>query len=439
MPHRPPFALRRTLAVVGLSLAASILPFPGCPSSTDPARAPGTPARDASWIRWLSPLGGSLASAADGCSEFVLGANRALEESERQKSPAKAREALGLLERAARLCPEDPEIPFLAGLANALLADVDGVRLAASTVERLVTARALELNRPASEGANDPRALYLRALISRTFGKRPDGAIELLNRIRARAPGFRPAAVLTVLFWSHIDYAIQLSENGDSEGAVKQASLAEAVAGTARDDDKRDLAKHRRAQVLAAGTRWAEAQEILEDLAKRYPKDAHVRFDLSTAYAEQLRLDDAVTSWRETLRLLELPDVDPRLVELLSDSRMRLGVCLSQRGDVADGKKELLKYAESHANDARVWFYLGKAAVAADEPREAVELLERARTLDPSCESFLRELFKLYSTTCHDPVKAKAIEELLAKDAPAREAEMKRRRRARPDKTNGCE
>jgi len=436
MQHSPPPARRRALWILGVSLASSIVAFePGAPPASG---ARGASSGSGSARRASLFFGGSADAAAEGCEELLGAANVAVADAEKQKNPARARDALGLLERAARLCPDDPEIPFVAGLANWILADPDSIRAAASTIERLVTARALELNRPPSEGANDPRALFLRALVHRTFGSRPDAAIELLNRIRARAPGFRREAVLSVLFWSHIDYAILLSERSDAEGAVKQATLAEAVANSTGDVDRRDLARHRRAQVLAVGTRWSEAQDILEDLAKRYPKDAHVRFDLATAYAEQFRLDDAVSTWRETLRLLALPDVDPRLVELLSDAQMRLGVCLCQRGDTTEGKAGLLKYVESHANDGRGWHYLGRAAVQTDEPCKAVEHFERARALDPSCENTLRELVKLYSTSCPDPTKAKALEEILENDKAAREAEMKRRIRVRPDKSDGC-
>jgi len=443
MPPRHPVVRRRTLWVVGIGFVASIVTWN--PSDTVPGEnAWSNEAGRTAGSRYSSPgpslFGGGSAEAADECSRFVSAANVALAEAEKTKSPAKAREALGLLERAARLCPEDPQVPFLAGLACVLLADADGARTAAVSVERLMTARALESNRPASEGANDPRVLYLRALVSRNFGKRPDVAIELLGRIRARDPGFLPNAVMTVLFWSHIDYAIALSEAGDDEGSVKQASLAEAVARSARFDaqekvDKIDLARHRRAQVLASGSRWAEAQDLLDDLAKRYPNDVHVRFDLSTAYAEQYRLDDAVASWRETLRLLA---VDSKYAELLSDAPMRLGVCLCQRGDTAEGMKELQKYVDAHPNDSRGWYYLGKGAVLTDEPCKAVEFLERARALDASCEGVLRELAKLYGTSCPDPKKAKELEEILEKGKVAREAEMKRRHHVRPDKTDGC-
>ena len=372
------------------------------------------------------------------CASLVAEATRALEEGEFNRSVARARDAMVLLDRAARLCSNDPEIPFLEGLGRVLLGDLDGLRAARKRVERLAVARALELNRSADDGSNDPRVLYLQALDSRHFGNKPGDAAATLRRLRNHNPGFRPGAVTSLLFASLLEFASQLSQNDDGEGAIREASSALGLAGA--DPVRFDQASHRLAQVLSATAQWADAQPILEQLAKRQPENPRILFDLASAYAEQLRLDLAIATWEKTIELLARPGVDRRVLDLLVDAPMRLGVCLSQRqGRAEEGKAQLLKYVEAHPNDGRGWYYLGKAAVdALDDPDRAIEWFERARALDTACEKTLRELYKLYSTARRDDAKAKELATMIEKEAGARKAEFARRKRTRLDGSNGC-
>lgn len=373
-----------------------------------------------------------------GCAALIEKADVALQQAERTRDLAQARDALELLDRARQICPDEIEIPFLEGIAHVFRGDIDKTKAAIARAEGLARARAVELNRPVAEAANEPHVLYLRALVHRRFGNRPGDAVADLKLLRVRDPSFRPGAVVVLLHASLLDYAAQLVQNDDAEAAIRQASMAVSIVrGNAR---MTDLAEHRLAQVLSAAHRWAEAQPILLRLVERGPTNAHYRFDLAGVYAEQLHFDEAIEAWRETIKLLARPDEDVRLKDLLSDAPMRLGNCLVQSGRLDEGKKALEAYAAEHPGDGRGWYFIGKACVdfSPEDYDHALECFERARRLDSACEKTLRELYKLYSTVRRDDAKAKSLAEEIEKGAKAREAEFVRRRHTRLDGSNGC-
>lgn len=389
------------------------------------------------------PVGRLPEASADdaSCPGLVRDANQAIEECVKTHDLSRARDALRILDRASKLCTDDIEVPFLEGIAQSQLGNGDGVRSAREKCERLAIARALELNRPRSDGPNAPHVLFLEAIVHRQFGNKPGDAAATIRRLKNRDPDFRPEGVTALLFLSLLEFSAQLMQGDDADGALAQARAAQAVAG--RNVSRFDAATHRVGKILSATHRFLDAQPLLEDLAKRYPLDAEVRFDLAGVYADQFHFEPAVDAWKETIRLLGSPGVNPRLVDLLSDAPMRLGVCLagSKRPDEgpAVGKRQLLAYTEAHPNDSRGWYFLAKVEVDyLDDPDAAITHFERARSLDSACEKSLRELYKLYATVRRDDGKAKALEEDVEKGSKSRADEMKRRQRTRPDGSNGC-
>lgn len=394
---------------------------------------------------------GSVAFASDpSCPGLVADARTALRESVDRRSLARARDALHLLDRASKLCPDDIEVPFLEGLAHAKLNSLDGVLAATRKCESLALARATELNRPRSDAANNPHVLFLQAVVHRQFGNKPGDAALTLKLLKNRDPGWEPEAVALLLFLSHKEFAGQLSRADDFEGAKREARLAQAAAG--RNQSRYDDATHLYAKVLSQANEFPAAQPMLEDLAKRYPDDPDVRFTLAGVYAEQFQFDRAVDVWRETIRLLSRPGTDPALVDLLYDAPLRLGVCLAESKRASDGpvegRKQLLEYIKAHPNDGRGWYFLGKVEVdKLDEPEAAIVHFEKARSLDPACEKTLRELYRLYSSprdgvseeqTKQEAAKAEALRKEIEQGGKARTIELNRRRRTRPDGSNGC-
>ena len=67
------------------------------------------------------------------CLGLVADAKRALADSVHNHDLSRARDALRLLDRASKLCPDDIKIPFLEGLVQSKLNDQDGVKAAMKT------------------------------------------------------------------------------------------------------------------------------------------------------------------------------------------------------------------------------------------------------------------------------------------------------------------
>jgi tetratricopeptide (TPR) repeat protein len=168
-----------------------------------------------------------------------------------------------------------------------------------------------------------------------------------------------------------------------------------------------------------------------------------LRYALASVLADQMKFEEALAQWREVLALAGQPDtVDPRETGQLADARMRYGVTLLRSGDLERGKAELLAYGKANDKDARVWFYLGQAAMEDfDDPDSALAWLEKARSLDPWCERTLRLLLDLYTNARKDEGRAKALQATLdsAADTAARKREMDRRVQTRPDGMTGCD
>jgi len=375
------------------------------------------------------------------CQKLLKDAIQRLVELEKSKDPAKAYAAIDLLDRAERLCPDDPEIAFNRALAWLLAGVEDKTRLEVTVLERKIAARAAMDGRPSAEAQNDPRLLYVQARIHYRFGNNPRLALTSLVRLHARNPQFMSGPVASLTFLCHLAYANQLIYAKDSEEAIRQVQLALTYAGD--DAARADMARRNLAQIYRFAERWPESQAVWEDLVKRYPGDAIMRYGLASTLADQYKFEEACTQWKEVLRLAEVKgSVDPREADQLLDAPLRYAVSLVHAGHVDEGKARLLAEAKAHPDDRRVWHELGIAAMEQfDDPDHAVEWLEKARSLDPWCETTLRSLLILYTGPRRDEGRAKALQATLDSevDKKARQVEMDRRRDRRPDRTNGCD
>jgi tetratricopeptide (TPR) repeat protein len=396
-----------------------------------------------------------VASGADAtletCADLARRALGLLAQAEAAEDTQKARAAAELLERATRVCPENPDWPFYRALAYVAAKDEDRARAAAVDLRRSLEQRAAALNRRAAEVESDPRTLYLQAMLHFRFGNMPARSLDLITRLRARDPTFMASAVQSLEFNALLAYSAQLAHAAQSPNretrdrwlaeADKQARLAiEVVRG---DVKREDVAKRNRGEILRASERWPEAHEVFADLVQRNPDDAVVRYSFASVLATQFSYADALVQWDEVLRLARLPGTaSPLDAPQLADAPLRRAVTLVLASRVKEGREALLDYVKAKPQDPRGWYYLGKFALEAwDAPGDAVRWLEKAREIDPWCEATLRLLRTLYTTHVPDVEKAARLDATL--DDPgavaARKREMDRRTSTRADRGNGCE
>jgi hypothetical protein len=71
---------------------------------------------------------------------------------------------------------------------------------------------------------------------------------------------------------------------------------------------------------------------------------------------------------------------------------------------------------------------------------KAAEYLEKAHAMDPMCERYVHELYRLYFVELPNPERARHYEALYSDEEKkkARKAEMERRQHVRADLTDGC-
>jgi tetratricopeptide (TPR) repeat protein len=396
-------------------------------------------------------LGRPQRASADGaCDEQV---NRALEQiqhAEKTGNVASAQKAVALLLAAERACPDDVQIPFWRGIAQVFARNYAGAKEALDRVRRILADRAVAQNRPPAEVDKSSHVLFLEAAIHQYLGGRPDLALERLGQLKARDPRFMPDRVSLVKYFAHVGWGSILARKNEMGEAVKQTRLGVMEAqrqmglapGSPGAIQRRDMANRNLAEIYRLSDRWVEAQQVYEELARLYPKDGVIHYGLASVYADQTMFERAVATWKTAVALIDAGSVsDPRDLVTVEDAKMRLGVSLVMAQKIEDGRKVLLAYAEAHPDDARVFQYLGWFAIDMWEDFEkAQEWLERSHRLDPWCEDTLRHMVKLYTTFKPDDDKRAAVEKNLADPeiAKQRKAEMERRKRVRPDASNGC-
>jgi tetratricopeptide (TPR) repeat protein len=370
-----------------------------------------------------------------------------IDKAERTSDADAARRAVDWLKACERLCPENAWYPLHSGLAHVLARDRIGADEALFRLRALLEARVRELNRPEASVEADAKVLFLRSAINLYLAQNPGLAVKQLQRARAYDPSF--PYVNSMLYRALLAHAGLLAGDQKWSEAIAQTRLAIAETRGDPDSRRRDIALRNLAQLHRFAENHELALPIMEDLAKRYPKDAVIRYGLAGTYADMFRWDPAAREWAVALQLIAEGGLKPEEAEGISDARMRYGVTLvrAQRWD--DGEKELRGYLEDHKQDARVHRHLGELLFEHYERYEdAIVFLEKARDLDPWCEQTLRDLLQAYSRAPRPNLekaneyarKSREIDAVLLDETQieARKKERERRQRVRLDHRDGC-
>jgi tetratricopeptide (TPR) repeat protein len=288
--------------------------------------------------------------------------NRGIEllgRSEKEKEPGPAldlaRQAVEFLRRATDLCPRDADYVFWLGRAHVFAKDVDGYLNAIRRLRQLAV-------------AGDARTPFLEGEFHLRLGRRLDESIVHFERARRVQPEFLPQQLSILLWNARVQYAAKLVSQvrGAAEGAaesgaflepIKQLRLAVLEAGPS--PFRRYAARRNLAQVLRLGSEYAESQKVWEGLVESHPQDPVVRYGLATVLADQLKFQEAVTQWEESLRLFEAGAAAQNEPTRPDDLRMRYGVTLRYAGRLADARAALERYVRDAPGDGRGWSYLG--------------------------------------------------------------------------------
>jgi tetratricopeptide (TPR) repeat protein len=365
-----------------------------------------------------------------------------LKQAERERDPKRvaehARDAVHQFERAEALCPHDPENPFWTATAHVFAGDVGGYREALARLRK-------------TAGPNEVRIPVIEGHFHYALGRRPDLAVAEFERARAIQPRFMEAQVSVHLWRARLEYAKVLVDQalamerrvGDNsssyEGAIAQLRLALRERGPS--PASQFYARRNLAQVLRSASQFEASTALWKQLVTEAPKDPVVRYGYATVLADQLKTDEAIVEWEETLRLIETVGRNPADPSDLSDARLRLGRSLALAGRPEDARAQLERYVREQPADARGFYYLGLLyRDDIDDPDKAIEHLERAHALDPLCDETIKDLASLYTLVRPNPTRAKHFQDLLDSPEETERRAKARRERVfqRPDRTEGC-
>jgi len=391
----------------------------------------------------LACLGTGVARAEDDpeCARRLQDALRLIQDAEKTGNVVSAQRAWETLEVAERRCRFDTTYPYYACLAHVFGRDTDGALRALDRVVEILVERQRQLNRPEKDASSEPMVLFLRAAIDLYLLDQPARAVERLTQARARNKQFHPDEVRTLFFRAYITHSNVLARKEEYEKSIANALLAIEEVRADPTDKRRLEATRNLAQLYRFARRFSESQETWEALLKKNPKDAVYHYGFASVLADQYQFAAAVPEWVETIRLIEAGAGDPADLAMLSDARLRYGVCLLHANRPDEGRKELDDFAAKNPTDPKPHIYLARFYL--EQMEDVVKALaeaERARAIDPWCEVTLKLLLQIYANIKPDPEKEKSIKALLEDEgeAKARKEEMERRRRSRRDQTDGC-
>jgi tetratricopeptide (TPR) repeat protein len=368
-------------------------------------------------------------------------AMRLLLEAERAKPPTryeKGRAAAELWRKAAEIDKGNLTHEFWAGHAYGVANDKTEMIRSRDRIER------------ESRMPRDPAPIVLDGELWLLFGAppigpRPEHAISKFEYVRREHPDFLVEPLKLMLWKARLLWASQRVKAAGSGEAEKAAAYGEAVTQyqkaiveMAGYPERVDVTRRNLADVYRRQERFKEAEEIWEDLTKRYPNEAVFHYGLATIYAIQAKKNEAVKAWARTVELVDAGQVSPEDASSVADARMRYAMTMYYAGPRDRAIPELTKYAEAHPSEALPRRFLAELYEETD-PEKAIEWGEKSLALDPWCDATLQVLLKLYTAARPDPKRASEIRDLRENQQKERHAEMERRKRTRPDGTNGCE
>jgi predicted Zn-dependent protease len=119
---------------------------------------------------------------------------------------------------------------------------------------------------------------------------------------------------------------------------------------------------------------WAIARREYETLLARAPDNAAYRAGLAAALVGEQRCEDAIV----------VLEAVPREDRLQASVAFNLASCYFEVGRIEEALREAGGYTAAHADDAKGWLLLGRAASAAKRYDAALDAYQRARGLLPS-------------------------------------------------------
>jgi tetratricopeptide (TPR) repeat protein len=354
---------------------------------------------------------------------------KAADDSEGPARKARAKQAAEILVALERDHPEDPEIPYWRGFAAVLGEDPEAAKAA---LER-VKAKSPDRGRA-------PAAALLQASIWLIF--EPDkleAAVRTLKGLPSRAPSFRPQEVAAATYKALRMWATRSLKDRNGDSALRALEDAKKLV----TDDPVRLFDTRVAIASALGWngRWVEAQEAWLALEKETEgKNPDVEMGLADAYAIQNNNAEAAARMTRVLELIGTGDAVPPRYRVLREALLRRGNAyrLLQRG--TEAKADLEAYVAQFPEDGRGYYWLGVLRLdVLEDPAGARSALEKARSLSPWCDQYLRTLLQVYEVAAPDAEKAAALREEIDKGTAARAKRREEIQKARGDLRNLCE
>ena len=354
---------------------------------------------------------------------------KAADEAEGPTCKTRASEAAEILDALERDHPDEPEVPYWRGFAAIFADDADAAR---SALER-VKAKSPDHGRA-------PGATLLQASIWLIFEpKRLEATLRTLKGLPSRAPGFRPQEVAAATYKALRLWATRCLQERNGESALRALEEARKLVA---DDPVRLLdTRISLAHALGRNVRWLESQEEWLALEKETGgKNPEVEMGLADAYAIQNNNVEAAARLTRVLDLIGSGANVPPRYRVLREALLRRGNAyrLLQKGPEA--KADLEAYAAEFPEDSRGLYWLGVLRLdMLDDPAGARSALEKARSLSPWCDQYLRTLLQVYEVSAPDAEKAKALREEIDKGKADRARRREEIQKERADPRSLCE
>jgi tetratricopeptide (TPR) repeat protein len=314
------------------------------------------------------------------------------------KAQGVAIRGLGLVDRAAALCPGSLDVPRLGVLLSVFAGDSARgrewlARYAASTAHR----------------DRDPQLHYLKALVEVRLVGRPDLAIRSLERMQALAPGVLTSQRDSLYYEALMAHGLALAAEGRHDEAMRLQDAAESLARRTGKPGRARRARAAKAVSLGQDQRFLEASTIFRSLAQEEPQSPIWPYQLGLMLGHLLDHDGAIAAYRHSLELQPGFQAAPDVLADLARARMRLGNSLRLKAGrmadaaarealVAEGLQELSRYQQENPRDPLGAFWLGVLCFEdRDKPLEALGWFERAFALDPDCPTTLDYLIQAHA------------------------------------------
>ncbi len=304
-------------------------------------------------------------------------------------------------------------------------------------------------------GEDDPDLYYARALIAYYLDEVPGRAVALLRRMNELSPKAGGQARNLLYYRSLMAEGARLVQGsafGDAVPLFQEAARRAIALG----DHKKELAARGNAGIsLDAAGRHDDAEVVFHHLADEDPRNPTWAWYRAESLAGAGKLAEALPVYERVLALLpesHLPSPDLARMQLawLRLGNVHRGLAAHEtdpakrRAELAEAEKDFRRMVELEPDLALGHYWLGVVLYEdLKRPYEAVEELERARTLDPVSDAALEFLIRIGTQNgpppTDDPAAAAKAHEAWAerlaawrKDYEDHKAERADQRRTRP-------